>query len=747
MSFAQERLWFLEQLGGLGAAYHLPWGIRLWGPVDAGALRRALDGLVARHEALRTTVVAVAGVPTQRVVPAGESRFALVEQDIRGWGAPEAVEAELQRLATAEARAPFDLATGPLVRGRLIRLAEAEHVLLVTLHHIVSDGWSMGVLLNEVSALYGAFVRGEADPLPPLAVQYADYAVWQRRWVAGEVQQQQAAYWQETLRGAPEQLALPTDHPRPATQDHAGAQVPVVLEAELTAGLQALSRRQGTTLFQTLLAGWAVVLSRLAGQEDVVIGTPTANRGRTEIEGLIGFFVNTLALRIDLTEHPTGEQVLARVKARALEAQQQQDLPFEQVVELVQPSRSLAHHPLFQVLFAWQNAPRGQLALPGLTVAPLEASPHVTAKFDLSLSLAEAGGRIVGGLEYATALWERATVERYVGYLRTVLAGMVADEQQAVAQLPLLSAAERDQVVEAWNATAAPYPEAMCVHELVEAQAAQTPDAVAVVYEDQQLPYGELNARANQLAHHLRALGVGPETRVALCLERSLELVVGILGVLKAGGAYVPLDPSYPAERLRFLVDDSAPAVLLTQGGMAAGVADASLPVLDLTADAALWAAQPTSNPPRAGLTSGHLAYVIYTSGSTGQPKGVLITHRNVVRLVVNNGYAVLTAGDRVAFTADPAFDAATFEVWGPLLAGARMVVIDQATLLEPARVAGVVKEQGVTVLHLPTALFNQCAALVPAAFTGLRHLLTGGDRGDGQAMGRVLQLGTPERL
>src|SRR6185295_17383914 len=371
---------------------------------------------------------------------------------------------------------------------------------------------------------------------------------------------------------------------------------------ELVAGLKALSRRQGTTLFQTLLAGWAVVLNRLAGQPEVVIGTPTANRGRTEIEGLIGFFINTLAVRIDLTDHPTGEQVLARVQARALEAQQQQDLPFEQVVDLLQPTRSLAHHPLFQVLFAWQNVPRGRLALPGLTLDAIGAPPEA-AKFDLALSLGEQAGQIVGGLEYATALWERATVARYLGYFRRVLQGMVTQPQIPVDQLPLLDSAERQQVVTAWNATAAPYPQDRCVHELFEQQVTRTPNAVAVVYEEQQLTYAELNARANQLAHYLRKQGVGPETRVALCLERSLELVVAILAVLKAGGAYVPLDPNYPRERLRFMLRDSTPAAVLTQRSLQSLFADLAVPVIDLTAEMPPWAGESTTNPLRAGLT------------------------------------------------------------------------------------------------------------------------------------------------
>ncbi|HEU0301713.1 MAG TPA: amino acid adenylation domain-containing protein, partial [Longimicrobium sp.] len=535
LSFAQQRLWFLEEMGGLGGAYHVPRRLRLTGTLDRGALRRALDRIVARHEALRTTFADTGAAPVQRVAPVEESAFLLLEHDLRGHAEPGA---ELGRLLAEEARTPFDLAAGPLVRGRLALVGDEEHVLLLTMHHIVSDGWSMGVFVRELRALYGAFRAGEPDPLPPLPVQYADYAAWQRRWIGGAVLETQAAYWRETLAGVPELLELPTDRPRPARVDYNGARVRVTLDEELTAELKALGRRQGTTLFMTLLAGWATVLSRLSGQDDVVIGTPTANRGRTEIEGLIGFFVNTLAVRVDFSDSPAVAELLGRVKARALGAQQHQDLPFEQVVELLQPARSLAHHPLFQVLFAWQNASASGMELPGLIVGGVGAPSRETAKFDLSLDLQEAGGRIAGSLTYATSLFERATAERYAGYLERVLEQMVADDARAVERLALLPEAERRQVVEEWNATDAAYPIGLCLHELFEAQVARTPDAAAVSFAGQALTYAELNARANRLAHHLRALGVGPDVRVALCVERSAERVVGLLAVLQAGGAY-----------------------------------------------------------------------------------------------------------------------------------------------------------------------------------------------------------------
>ncbi|HYH80222.1 MAG TPA: condensation domain-containing protein, partial [Longimicrobium sp.] len=450
LSFAQQRLWFLERMGGMGSTYHVPNRLRLHGELDRDALACALDRIVARHEALRTVFAVDEGEPEQRITPADESGFLLVHHDLEGH---EDAMAELRRLVAEEAGAPFDLARGPLVRGRLIRLAADDHVLLTTMHHVVSDGWSSGVFVRELGALYGAFRRGEADPLPPLPVQYADYAAWQRRWVTGEVLAQQAEYWDATLAGAPELLDLPLDRPRPAQQDYAGAAAPVAFDEELTAGLKALGRRHGTTLFMTLLAGWAAVLSRLSGQDDVVIGTPTANRGRTEIEGLIGFFVNTLAVRIDLGGAPTVAGLLALAKARALGAQQNQDIPFEQIVERVRPARSRAHSPLFQVLFAWQNTTRGALELPGLTLGAAGTAATTTAKFDLSLGLSEVDGRIVGSVAYATALFGAETVARHLGYLRRALEGMAADEDQPIHRLALISGDERRQVLEAWNRT------------------------------------------------------------------------------------------------------------------------------------------------------------------------------------------------------------------------------------------------------------------------------------------------------
>ena len=467
LSFAQQRLWFLAQMEGGSEAYHIPFGLHLKGDLNRTALGRALDRIVVRHEVLRTTFALHDGEPAQEIGAVEESSFGLIEHDLRGH---HEVEAELAALRELEAGASFDLEAGPLIRGRLIRLAEDEHVLLITMHHIVSDGWSMGVLARELKALYGAFLGGEADPLPELEIQYADYAVWQRQWIEGEILQQQAAYWKTTLAGAPALLELPTDHTRPVQQDFAGGFVELVLDEPLTAGLKDLSRRHGTTLYMTLLAGWAILLARLSGQQDVVIGSPVANRGRAEIENLIGFFLNTLALRLDLSGSPSVSELLQQTKAQSLAAQRHQDIPFEQVVELAQPVRSLAHSPLFQMMFAWQNAVEARLELPGLEVQPLPSASYRVAKFDLTLSLQAAGDTIGGVIEYASALFEAASVHRYIGYFLALLKAMVADDAQTIDRLPMLSEGEREQVLYEWNATKAEFPSGKCVHELFEEQ-------------------------------------------------------------------------------------------------------------------------------------------------------------------------------------------------------------------------------------------------------------------------------------
>jgi len=689
LSPAQQRLWFLAQMEGVGAAYHIRTGLHLKGELNQAGLRWALDRLVARHEVLRTTFAFVQGEPVQQIAPAEESRFHLVEHDLRGRN--DARE-ELKRVVTGDSGTAFDLQAGPLIRGCLIRLADEEHALLITMHHIVSDGWSMGVFINELSKLYGAFVRGEADPLPELKIQYADYAVWQRKWMEGEILRKQAEYWGKTLAGAPEVLQLPADHVRPEQQSYSGAAATLVLDEELTAGLRRLSRKHKTTLYMTVLAGWATLLARLSGQDDLVIGAPAANRNRVEIEGLIGFFVNTLALRLGVSGTATVGELLERVRGQVLAAQEHEDIPFEQVVEIIRPPRSLAHTPVFQVMFAWLNTPKGMIDLAGLQVSPYTAVPHDISKFDLMLMLREEGDQIVGAVEYATALYEQSTIERCIGYFRTLLAAMVADDTQRVDRLPMLSQNERQQLLHEWNATEAKYPRDKCVHELFEEQAERTPNSIAIAYQEQALTYGELNRRANRLAHYLRDLGVRPDERVAICAERGLEMVVGLLGVLKAGGAYVPLDPAFPVERLRFMIEDSAPVALLTQTRLKnsfTGSGDGR-PIVLLDGEEAGWMILDGDNNPRfdetrfdqIGVTAQNLACIIYTSGSTGTAKGVGVQHGGIVNLVhdwtTRFGNRVRRDGLQASLWTSFGFDVSIFELFAGFYLSATVNIVPE---------------------------------------------------------------------
>ncbi|UFS85011.1 non-ribosomal peptide synthase/polyketide synthase (plasmid) [Rhizobium sp. T136] len=730
LSFAQQRLWFLAQLDEGGTNYHMPLGWRLRGALNRSAWQRSLDRLFARHEALRSVFVAPQGKPRVEVLPP-DAGLPVVEHDLRD--RPDA-QAALSDLCHEEAHTPFDLARGPLMRGRLIRMSDEEHVFLLTQHHIVSDGWSMGVLMRELNSLYRAFVAGQDDPLPPLAIQYPDYAAWQRQWLSGERLQTQAQYWRDTLSGAAARLALPTDRPRPAQQSFAGASVPVVIDADLTRGLKRLSRQHGTTLFMTMLAAWAAVLSRLSGQDDLVIGVPSANRCRREIEELIGFFVNTLALRIDLSGEPSMSDLLERTRRTALTAQEHQDLPFEQVVDIVQPPRHLDHTPLFQVMLAWQNNTVESLDLAGLSVGAA-GEEFDQVKFDLELNLGEQGEVIVGTLGYATALFDRATIERQRGYLLALLRAMVADAEQPVGRIELLSSAERTYLLEDLNRTAVAYPSEVCIHQLFEQQVQKAPEAVALVYEDERLSYGALNARANRLAHHLIGLGVKPDQPVAICVERSPAMVVGLLAILKAGGAYVPLDPAYPSGRLRQLLDDAGPRLLLCDAAGRAALgpeALADVTVVDLETATPTWAELPASDPePRAlGLTSRHLAYVIYTSGSTGTPKGAQNEHRAIINRLtwMQKAYA-LKATDVVLQKTSFGFDVSAWEFFWTLLEGATLVLAQPDAHKDPDALVNLIISQRITTAHfVPSMLISFMDAKGVDRCTSLQRLLCSGE-------------------
>ncbi|QBR25152.1 non-ribosomal peptide synthetase [Burkholderia pseudomallei] len=705
LSLAQQRLWFLTQLEGVSEAYHMSGAVRLDGPLNREVLQRALNRIVMRHEALRTCFAREEGEPIQVIQPHAD--LTVSYHDLRE---AEQSEQRAKDLSQAHASAPFDLSRDLPVRVLLLQLADEAHVVQVVMHHIASDGWSVGVFLQELSALYGSFIAEQGDPLAPLPLQYADYAAWQRRWLASGQLEKQGAFWQTNLSGAPTLLELPTDRPRPPKQSHAGASVEVKLGAALSERVKRLSQRHGVTPYMTLLSSWAAVLSRLSGQEEVVIGSPVAGRNRTEVEALIGFFVNTLALRLDLSSEPTVGELLKRTKAQVLSAQAHQDLPFDQVVERVKPPRSTAHPPLFQVMFVWQNMPAGELTIPGLTIRAVE-TPLQTAQFELTLSLQEAGDDIVGHLNYASALFDESTVRRYVTYWCRLLEGMTAGAaDQTIVGLPLLDEAERKQVVYAWNATERDYPIEQCIHQLFEAQVDRKPEAIALTFEGQRLSYAELNARANRLAHYLQARGVGPDRLVALCAERGIEMVVGLLAILKAGGAYVPLDPAYASDRLRGIVQDSQPALVLADavGRAALGELDGALPVIDPETDALRWREMPATNPEVASQHVHHLAYVIYTSGSTGRPKGVMVEHAQVVRLFgATQAWFGFDERDVWTLFHSYGFDFSVWEMWGALLHGGRLVIVPTEVTRTPSAFFALLCAEGVTVLNQTPSAFQ----------------------------------------
>ncbi len=709
LSFAQERLWFIDQLEPQSTAYLLPAFIRLSGRLDVEAFERSLAAIVRRHESLRTTFPHVNGRPIQVITP--ELQIPLSFGDLSALTEIER-EAEAKQEAEREASTPFDLATGPLVRVRLLRLEETEHVLLFTMHHIISDGWSMGVLVRELVVLYQAFVADEPSPLPELVVQYADFAVWQREWQRGEVLEKQLAYWKQQLAGHLPVLELPTDRPRPAVQSYRGAHEMIAFPRSLSEELRALSRREGVTLFMTLLAAWQTLLHRYSGQRDIIVGSPIANRNRAETEPLIGFFVNTLVMRTNMTGNPAFREILRQVRETALDGYAHQDVPFEKLVEELQPQRDTSHTPIVQVVFALQNAPVPDIEMPDLTLAYLEGETGAV-KFDLTLLLQETPEGLRGSLQYRSELFDATTIKRMLGHFENLLRGVVANPDEQLEALPLLSEGERQHLLYELNEMAAAYAGESCLQELFEAQVELRPEAVALVYEDSQLSYEQLNSRANQVAHYLREQGVGPDTLVGLCVERSLEMVVGLLGILKAGGAYVPLDPSYPQERLEFMLEDSAPAVVLTQAALEERLALGSARRLRLDADRDLLSRYPTDNlrPDEVGLTADHPAYVIYTSGSTGRPKGVMVEHRQVQQLLAaTEADFQFGAHDVWTLFHSYAFDFSVWEMWGALAYGGQLVVVPRWVARSPDDFYGLLRTHRVTVLNQTPSAFAQLA-------------------------------------
>ncbi|HEY0605659.1 MAG TPA: amino acid adenylation domain-containing protein, partial [Herpetosiphonaceae bacterium] len=730
-AFAQRRLWFLDQWEPGSSAYHLPVALRLAGALDTRALEASLNALTARHETLRTTFAHGAdSQPVQQIHTPVAWPLPLV--DLRAL--PPAVQPEtLKAEIAAFTRQPFDLTSGPLLRARLLRLHSADnhdqHLLLLNVHHIVVDGWSLDVLLRELAALYNAACAGQVATLPPLPIQYADYALWQQQQLQGERLERLLDYWRQQLAGL-QPLALPTDHPRPSTSSTAGARLPVALDSSLVARLEQLSQQSGTTMFMLLLATLQVLLHRYSGQTDIAVGSPIANRTRAESEGLVGFLVNMLVLRANLAGQPTFRELLSHVRSVCLDAYAHQDLPFDLLVEELQPERSLGQHPLFQVLFVLQTLPPIEPELAGLAV-DMQALDSDSAKFDLTLDLRpSADGGLHGYLEYATDLFETTTIQRMLGHLQTLLWAIAANPEERIAYLPLLTEAEQQMLIN-WNRSEAAYPRDAAVHQLIEAQAAHQPETTAIVFEGASLTYAALNTRANQLAHHLRAQGVGPDVLVALMVERGLEMIVGMLAILKAGGAYVPLDPAYPAERLQYMLSHSRAPVILTQAALVERLPDHQAQVFRLDADWATLAAQPTTNPPRTVLPD-HIAYIIFTSGSTGRPKGVMVKQQGLINLVHGlRAYFDDPAVEITGLITSISFDISVNQIFPTLIFGRTLHIIPDPIKFNSRAMVQYMAENKIHLFDsVPSYLMAVLAEIQPEQVaTQLTYILIGGEK------------------
>ncbi|MBS0261669.1 MAG: amino acid adenylation domain-containing protein, partial [Planctomycetes bacterium] len=721
LSFAQERLWFLDQWESRLAAYNIPWVLRLTGPLDSDSLERSLHAVIQRHDTLRTRFTTVDGRPQLRI--ANDPDWQLTVTDLRHVPSP-ARDALWHEQLAAEVARPFDLEHDLPLRARIWQIADHDHVLAVTMHHIASDGWSMGVLTRELGAWYAALVAGAEPDLPDLPIQYTDYAAWQRAVLQGPLLERQLTYWKRQLAGAPALLELPTDFPRPARQTYRGAVRELIIESELTAALHRLSRQESASLFMVLLATWQLLLSRYSGQTDIVVGTATAGRNHHDLEGLVGFFVNTLVLRTDLSGQPTCRELLQRVRDVTLDAYAHQDLPFEKLVAEFQPTRDPSHSPLFQVMLTLQNTPTRPLDLAGVQAQPLPCHTQ-TAKFDLTLAFQEQAGQLRGALEYNTDLFTASTIERLVQYFQILLTAFVADVQQPITDLPWLTAAEQHQLLIEWNDTATVRPAELCLPALFERQVCDRPAELAVVAGAMRLTYRELNARANQLAHCLIEWGVGPEVCVALYIDRSADMLVALLGILKAGAAYIPLDPAYPAARIAAILEDSQPPVLVTQSSLLGTLPAHTARTLCL--DQANRETFSDQNPAPRG-SADNLAYVIYTSGSTGRPKGVLIEHRALSNFLWSmQRQPGLQSTETLLALTTLSFDIAALELFLPLTVGARVVIADRETATDGQLLQALIRNSGTTVLQATPATWQ---LLIDSGWTGDRRLklLCGGE-------------------
>jgi len=740
LSFAQQRLWFLDQLEPGNPAYNSPLAYRIRGQLNVVALEQTLGEVVRRHEALRTTFTTVDGQPIQSITPEPDLKLPMVDlQEI-----PETErEEELQRLITEEGQQRFNLDQGLLLRVMLLRLDKAEHVLLLTIHNIIYDGWSLGVFMRELVVLYEAFSTGKPSPLPELPIQYADFAIWQREWLQRKVLTSQLAYWKKQLGGELPVLELPTDRPRPPVQTYLGAKQSFEISKDLTDALKELSQREGVTLFMTLLAAFKTLLYRHTGQEDVIVGSPIANRNRAEIEGLIGFFANTLAIRTYLGNEPSFRELLDRVRDVTLGAYIHQDLPFEKLVEELQLEQDRSRSPLFQVMFVFQNAPMPTLRLSDLILS-LSTVDNKTAKFDWLLSLEEKEQRVMGFLEYNTDLFDAATITRIIGHFQTLLQGIVTNPELPIVYLPLLTPAELHQLLVKWNPSQSDYPKNLCLHQLVERQVEKTPDAVAIIFENQQLTYKELNCRANQLAHYLQSLGVESQIPVAIFMELSLNVAVGILGIIKAGGVFVPLELNYPKDRLAFIFEETQVPVLLTQQRLLTELPPYRGDVVCLDTSWPMIAQRSPENPD-SGIKPENFAYILYTSGSTGQPKGVMLSHFVCcTRELWEQRTYPMTTTDRILLKSSWS----SKEFFWPLLAGATAVMTRQGGYQDSAYLVKLIAEHKITVISVvPSVLKLMLEEPNIESCRSLRHIFCTGEAMPVQLQESFFKKGLPGNL
>jgi len=725
LSFAQQRLWFLNQLEPDSPLYNIHAAVSLSGPLNVPVLRRSMGEILRRHEALRTTFAVVDDRPVQIINEAAGFKLPVSDMQELDEGARWS---SVSVRAEEEAHRPFDLTKGPLLRANLLRLGEAEHVLLLTIHHIVSDGWSIGGFVRELAALYEAYMTGRPSPLPALPIQYADFAAWQREWLQGDVLEEQLSYWKRQLADVPPLLELPTDRPRPPVQSYRGAHEALLLSESLSRSLKELSRREGATLFMTLLAAFSTLLHRYTNQEDILVGTPIANRNRSETESLIGFFVNTLVLRARVTDGVSFRELLRQIRETSLEAYAHQDLPFEKLVEELQPERALSHSPIFQMMLDLQNAPMRDMQLQGLRLTPLPFDSRM-AKFDLTLTAGEEDGRLSGLLEYNTDLFDAATVVRMAGHFERLLEAAVSNPDEQVSRLRLLTEAERDRVLFEWNDTRRDYGKDSPIHLAFAEQAERTPEAVAIRFEQDGLTYRELNERANQIGRYLRELGVGPEVLVGILLERSTEMLVGLLGVLKAGGAYVPLDPTSPAGRLSLFIQDAGLSVVLTRQSLKESVPACDAKLICMDADWKAIAQESVENL-EGGVSVENLAYIVYTSGSTGRPKGVLVEHRqlsNYVRAVRER--LALDACESFAMVQPLTVDSCVTAIYPPLLAGGCLHLISEERAADAQTLASYFREHQIDCLKIaPSHLAALHQASEPSELMPRERLIIGGE-------------------